>query len=303
MKLIMGASGTAGSRIARRLLDRGERVRAVSRDRSRLVDLDGVGAEFVRGDLWESGWMEDALRGVRSVVLSSHGLVPPTRDNHPEIVDGSGNRRIIDAAKRAGVEHVVFVSAALSGETKPLFGQIKRRVEEYLKASGIPYTIVRPTVFIETHALRLLAEPLLDKGRVIFFGPGTTLVNWVSAEDVADYVVRALHEPELRDQTATIGGPDVLSRLQALEVVERVLGRQARRSHVPVPVMRAVRFAVGAFHPGMRYLLDIALDEASHSGDGGSSPPPLDWTGPTTLRQIVGRWADQTAEAQTPAAG
>jgi uncharacterized protein YbjT (DUF2867 family) len=303
MILIIGASGTAGSRIGRRLLDRGERVRAVSRDRSRLTDLERLGAEIVRGDLKEPDWMDGALRDVRSLVLSSHGLVPPTRDNHPGIVDDSGNRRIIDAAKRAGVEHVVFISAAPGGETETLFGQIKQRVEECLKASGLAYTIVRPTAFMETHALRLLAEPLRDTGKVTFFGPGTTPLNWVSAEDVAGYVVRALDEPDLRHRTATIGGPDVLSRLQALELVERVVGRRAKRSHVPILFVRAMRSAVGPLHPGMRYLLDMALDEASRSDDFGPSQHSLDWTGPTTLREVVQRWADQTTEAQTPAAG
>jgi uncharacterized protein YbjT (DUF2867 family) len=291
MHLIVGASGTAGSRIARRLLDRGDPVRAVSRDPARLEGLGRLGAEAVRGDLRDAGWMDGALRGVRSLVLSSHGLVPPTRDNHPGIADDLGNRRIIEAASRAGVERVVYISAALADEASSLFGRAKHRAEEHLKASGLAYTIVRPTTFIETHALILLAEPLRDKGKVQFFGPGTTPLNWISADDVADYAVRALDDPELRDATRTIGGPDTLSRVQALEVVERVLGRTGQRSHLPLPVMRAVRLVVGSFHPGMRYLLDMALKEASEPGASGWAPRELDWVGPTRLREVVERWA------------
>jgi uncharacterized protein YbjT (DUF2867 family) len=298
MYLVVGASGTVGRRVARRLLERGDPVRAVSRHPSRLTDLASLGAEAVPGDLRDGGWMDDALRGVRALVLSTHGLVPPSRDNHPGITDEAGNRRIIDAAKRAGVEHVVFVSATSGAGSPVLFGQVKYRVEEYLRGSGLDYTILRPTVFGETHAVLLLAQPLRERGKVQIFGPGTTRVNWISADDVADYVVRALDDPSLRNAVRVIGGPDRMSRLEALALVERIVGRPAKRAHVPLPAMRLVRGLVGPFHPGMRFLLDMAIAETDAPEDACWAPSELDWTGPTPLEEVVRRWAAEPADAQ-----
>jgi uncharacterized protein YbjT (DUF2867 family) len=297
MNLILGASGTVGSRVGRRLLNRGEAVRAVSRDPTRLAELVRLGAMPIQGDLRTAGWMPAAFEGVRSLVLTTHGLVPPTRDNHPGIADAVGNRAVMDAARRAGVEHVVFVSATSGANSLTLFGQLKYRAEEYLKASGMAYTIVRPTVFIETHALRLLAEPLRDSGSVRFFGRGTTLLNWISAEDVAEYIVRALHTAQLRNRTASIGGPDNLSRLEVLAAIEHTLGRTARRTHLPVAVLRGMRLVTGPFHPGLRYLLDMALAESTIPDDPSWAPRALDWTGPTTVLQVVQSWASTDAGA------
>lgn len=287
MHLIVGASGTLGTRIARRLVARGAVVRGVSRDVGTLETLRGLGVKPVLGDLKSSDWMPAALDGVRSLILSSHGLVPPTRKNHPGVVDDLGNRRIIDASVKAGVEHIVFVSAALVAGQPTLFTTAKQRVEAHLMSSGVGYSVVRPTVFIETHALLLLAEPLRAKGSVVFFGPGAASLNWVSADDVADYVVRtAVDLP--RNRIDTIGGPDNLTRVEVLAIIEQSLGRNARRIHVPVSVMRVMRTVVGAVHPGMKYLLDMALAEAEAAS--GAPAAALDWTGPTAVTDVVERW-------------
>lgn len=291
MHLIIGASGSVGRRVARRLIDLGEPVRAVSRDISRLAELEQLGAEPIRGDLRSGEWIPAALKGVRSLVLASHGLVPPTRDNHPGLTDEIGNRRIIDAAN--GVDQIVFVSATVGANSPVLFGQVKHRIEEHLRTSGIAATIIRPTVFTETHALLLLGEPLRAKGSVQFFGPGTTPLNWISVEDVATFVVRALQEPSLRNRTATIGGADTLSRLEVLTIIEQAIGRTARRRHLPVGVMRVMRFLAGPVHPGMHYLLDMALAESTIPDQAGWAPQSLDWTGPTTLSQVVENWAQR----------
>jgi uncharacterized protein YbjT (DUF2867 family) len=292
MNLIVGASGTVGRRVARRLLERGEPVRAVSRDPARLAELTGLGATAVRGDLRTTDWLAAALQGVRALVLSTHGLVPPTRDNHPGITDDLGNRHIIDAAVRAGVEHVVFVSATSGASSPVLFGQVKYRAEQHLRAaSSVRHTILRPTVFIETHALLLMAEPLRATGTVRFFGSGATTLNWISADDVADCIGDVLHGPDLGNRTLSIGGPDNLSRLEVLALIEQVLGRTAVRRHVPVAAMRLLRAFARPFHPGMRYLLDMAIAESTLPEDPTWAAAGYDWVGARTVDEVVRRWA------------
>ncbi len=290
--LVTGASGTLGRRVVRRLLDGGVPVRAVTRDPSRVADLVEAGAEVVRGDLLVGTWLDPAISGVGQVVIASHGLVPPDRRNHPGAVDGTGARRLVDAASRAGVRHVVHVSVAGADRVPTLFAREKRATEEHLARSDVPHTILRPTVFLENQLLLAMGEPLRGAGEVTLFGPGTTPLNWISAADVAAAVVEAVGAPpEGGGRVRTIGGPDVLSRLEALAVLEEVLGRKARRKHVPVLGMRLMRAVVGSFHPGMRYLVDLALSEAADDGSLPSTPDSFDWIGDTRLRSVVEEWA------------
>lgn len=292
MNLIIGASGRLGSRIGQRLLERGKPVRAVSRDPARLADLQGRGAEVIRGDLRESQWLDAALKGVRRIVLAAQGVFPPSRTNHPETVDLEGNQRAINAAQRAAVDHVVFVSVVFAEPEAPVkFGRVKHATEEHLKRSGLAYTIIRPTTFIEAHGIEFMAEPLREKGKVQLFGRGQTPLNWISASDVADDVVRALENPKARNTTRVIAGPDVLTRLQVLELIERVLGRQAKRNHVPVGAMRAMRVLLGPLHPGMKYLLDAVLAEETMPDHPAWAPRQVDWTAPTTVEAAVRDWA------------
>lgn len=293
MNLVIGASGTLGSRLSSRLLQSGKPVRAVSRDPGKLSQLREGGAQTVRGDLRDSSWMEAALEGVQALFLLSHGLVPPSRANSPYVIDDLGNRRMLDAARRTGVQRVYFLSSYLARSHAPTrFGAIKFGIEEYLKQQGFVYTVVRPGAFTETHALRLLAEPLLESGKVNLFGRAATPINWISADDIADYMLRISDDPRARNSSTTIGGPDVLSRAQVLDLIEEVLGRKARRIHVPRPVLHATRVLSRPINPGLSCLVDMALAEEVSSTPDDWAPQHLDWTAPTTVEQVVRRWAE-----------
>ena len=188
--LVVGASGALGSRVTRRLLAEGGRVRAASRDPARLAPLEKLGAEPVRLDLLEPDGLATALDGSLHVVIASHGLVPPSRRNTPAAVDGEGARRLIDAAAAAGVRRVVFVSAAAADREATVFARVKRATERHLERAGVPWTVLRPSIFVENHALVLLGEPLRAGKPVPFFGAGSEPLNWISADDVAADVVR-----------------------------------------------------------------------------------------------------------------
>jgi uncharacterized protein YbjT (DUF2867 family) len=329
MHLVVGASGQAGSAVVQRLLDRGEGVRAVSRDPQRLEAARSRGAETVRGDLLEERWMEAALDGVDVLVIASQGLYPPSRRNHPGRSDRLGIPRLLDAASKNGVKHAMFISADGAGPgASTLFMRLKYELEIRIRDTGLPHTIVRPTVFMENHVLLLMGEPLRAGGKVQFFGKGTTPLNWISAGDVADYIVGAILETGPSNEAVRLEGPDTLTRLQVLEILERRLGVQATRSHVPVGMIRVMRAVMGPVHPGFRYLLDLTLAEATAASAGaasatgspalttspsssasvlsaapltdGSAPSSQrcaphstgpSWQGPTTVEEVVERWA------------
>ena len=295
LDLVVGASGALGSRVTRRLLAAGRRVRAATRDPERLAALPKEGAEPVRLDLLEPNGLATTLDGVANVVVASHGLVPPSRSNTPAAVDGEGARRLIDAAAAAGVRRVVFVSIADADRERTVFARVKRATERHLEGAGVPWTVLRPSIFIENHALALLGEPLRAGRPVPFFGQGSEPLNWMSAEDVADEVVRVLEDPAAAGAVRELRGVDRMSRRDALAVLERALDRTARRQHLPVPVVRAVRSVTAAIHPGVHALLDLALDEIARGGDPVDEAERADVVGPTRVADVVAAWAVSTS--------
>ena len=289
--LVTGASGALGSRVTRRLLAEGGRVRAASRDPTRLAPLETLGAEPVRLDLLEPDGFATALDGSVHVVIASHGLVPPSRRNTPAAVDGEGARRLIDAAAAAGVRRVVFVSAAAADREATVFTRVKRATERHLERAGVPWTVLRPSIFVENHALLLLGEPLRAGKPVPFFGAGSEPLNWISADDVAAEVVRVLDDPAAEGAVRELRGVDRMSRRDALALLERAVGRTARRQHLPVPVVRMVRAASGALHPGVHALLDLALDEIARGGDPADAAARADVVGQTRVADVMAAWA------------
>lgn len=289
--LVVGASGALGSRVARRLLAAGERVRVASRDPARLQPLTALGAEPVRLDLLEPNGTAGVLEGVDRVVLASHGLVPPSRRNTPAAVDGDGVRRLIDAAAAAGVRRVVYVSAAGADREATVFGRVKRATERHLERAGVPWTVLRPSIFPENHALQLMGEPVRAGKAVPFFGAGTEPLNWVSADDVADEIVRVLDDPDAEGAVREVRGVDRMSRRDALALLEQALGATAKRQHLPVPVVRLVRGATTSLHPGVHALLDLALDEIARGGDPADEAERADVVGPTRVADVVAAWA------------
>ena len=147
--LVAGATGQTGSRIVEQLLAEGIAVRALVRDRQRAEAGLPDGVEVAVGDVLEPATLDAALEDVQ-VLLSATGAAPSFDPTGPYKVDYEGNKNLVDAAKRAGVDQFVMVSSlCVSKIFHPLnlfWGILywKQQAEDYLKASGVPYTIVRP---------------------------------------------------------------------------------------------------------------------------------------------------------------
>jgi uncharacterized protein YbjT (DUF2867 family) len=248
MILVVGASGRLGSRVAQLILERGTPVRAMSRDISRLARLTKLGAEPVTGDLRNPATLSRACANVDKVVAAAHAFIAEG-DNHPGTVDDAGNRQLIDACRISDVKHFVFTSAHDARADHPLeFFRIKFRVEEYLRASGLSYTILRPSAFMEFWAA-LVGQPIVEKGRTTIFGRGLNPVNFVSVADVAQFALIALNDPAASHQVIEIGGPENLSLIEVAAIFERVTGRTGRKSHVPLPLMRLMTLLMRRLNP------------------------------------------------------
>jgi uncharacterized protein YbjT (DUF2867 family) len=261
MVLVIGGTGVLGRHLVPMLVQSGIPVRVMARSPERAERVRAMGAEPVTGDLTDARSLASACEGVDRVVAAAHGLIGRGALNS-RAVDDLGQRALIDAAQASGVQHFVFLSALGASPDHPIdFFRTKYAVEQHLQRSGLAYTILRPTAYMEWHAHEFLGKGIVEKGKTMILGSGRTPVNFVAAEDVARYVMVALTDPRARNRMLEVGGPEDLSKNQVAERYTSVTGKQANVGHVSPVVLRALGAAVAPFHEGIARVMRLAAVE------------------------------------------
>ncbi len=265
MILVCGATGELGGRIVRGLRDAGAPVRALVRPQSVAGEL---GVELARGDFRDPESLRRALDGV-DVVVSTVTVISRALAGEKgadfDRVDAAGHRALIAAAEAAGAQRFVFVSAAGMRQrptaNTPL-GRGKIATEDRLVASTLREVILRPDQFQEVW-LSPVAQFDWPKRKVVIFGKGETPVRYVAVDDVAAAAVRlaSMDEPP---RLVEFGGPDALTRRQAVEVFERVLGESISRRSVPRVAMRVGAVGLRRVRPGLASIMGAALGADLH---------------------------------------
>ncbi|HEX2191302.1 MAG TPA: SDR family oxidoreductase [Longimicrobiaceae bacterium] len=241
MILVCGSTGFLGREICRRLTARGHAVRGLVRatsDPAAVAQLRGWGVETVEGDLKDRASLDRACRGVEAVV--STATTTRTRQEGDSIgsADQDGQLALVDAAREAGAERFVFVSfSGQVGLDDPLT-RAKRAVEERVRQSGMTYTILRPSCFMEVWLSPALGFDY-PSARATLYGGGDAPLSWISLGDVAEFAVAALENPAARNATLELGGPEALSPREVVRVFEEAGGRDFEVQTVPEEALRA----------------------------------------------------------------
>jgi NADH dehydrogenase len=200
------------------------------------------------------------MAGVDTVVSAIHGF-GDVGNVSPASVDRDGNRHLIDAAAAANAA-VVLISIVGASPDHPIeLFRMKHAAEHHLRASGVPWTIVRATAFAEFW-LDLLDQTAGGSGRPVIFGRGGNPINFVSVSDVAALVERAVVDPSTRGATLEIGGPQNLSFNELAAALQTATGRTAPPRHVPRAALRVLATLLGPFQPNRARQLraSIAMD-------------------------------------------
>jgi uncharacterized protein YbjT (DUF2867 family) len=188
-------------------------------------DLVEAGAEPVYGDLRDRASLDAALEGIETVITTANSVGRGGEDN-PQSVDLEGNRSLIEAAREAGVEHFVFVSSLGADPDHPVpFMRGKGQSEASLRESGMDYTILAPTPYMEVWVAAVVGMPVSQGRPVTLVGEGRRRHSFVSDRDVAAFAVAAVENPAARNAYLAIGGPEALSWRDVVETYERVLER------------------------------------------------------------------------------
>jgi len=241
---VLGATGTIGRAATRALVERGHDVVCLVRPGADMTDLQGADlqrAELRRGQAADPASLKrDGLRGERfDAVLSCLA----SRTGAPDdawAIDFQAHADALDAAKEAGAEQFVLLSAICVQKPRLAFQRAKLAFEEKLMASGIDWSIVRPTAYFKSLSGQL--ERLKRGKPFLLFGDGRlTACKPISDRDLGAFMADCLTDPQKRRRILPIGGPGpAITPREQGERLFRLMGRAPKFASVPPGMMTVI---------------------------------------------------------------
>lgn len=231
MILVIGGTGRIGSRVVQQLADLGLPLRVLARRPEAALALPG-GVEAAPGDLDQPDSLPAAFAGISSVFLLT------TQSPRQEAQE----RAAIAAARAAGVAHVVKVSAgdaATALDSPTPVGRAHAAAEAALKASGLLWTILRPSAFMQV-ALEPLLDGARDSGRLLL-PLGKARVAFINVDDIARAAVWALTHPQAAaSRTLVLTGPEALGLPELARLASQAVGRPVKAVSPPMLLVRMI---------------------------------------------------------------
>lgn len=245
--LVVGATGTLGRQVVRRALDDGYKVRCLVRSPKKASFLKEWGAELVSGNLCQPQSLPAVLEGVTAVIDAATARA--TDNLSIKQVDWDGKVALIQAAKAAGVERFIFFSI-LDAEKYPNVPlmEIKRCTELFLQEAGINYTILRLCGFMQG-LIGQYAIPILE-GQAVWVTGESSPIAYMDTQDIAKFALRALSVPATEKQTFPVVGTRAWSAEEIISLCERLTGKQAKITRMPLNLLRTVRRVARFFQSG-----------------------------------------------------
>jgi len=216
MILVTGATGKVGSELVRRLSERRAGFRALVRSAGKAAAIREAGGEAVVGDLADPAALKAALKGVEKLFLLTNSL-----PDQPET-----EARIVDAAKAAGATRVVKVSTSGADALEPpLFLKLHRDAERHIEGSGLEWTFLRPSFFMQNY---LDFADAIRTQRVLASPAGTGRHADVDARDVGEVAARVLTESGHEGRAYELTGREAYSFDDVARRIGTISGREVR---------------------------------------------------------------------------
>jgi uncharacterized protein YbjT (DUF2867 family) len=221
--LVVGATGNVGRRLVEILAAQGVAVKAATRQPAGYDGPQGVQA--VDFDLDRPETFGPALAGVdRAFVIARSGDAQPQK----------ALNALFDQAKAAGVQHIAFLTAA-GAEMNEEVGL--RKAERHLMATGLDYTILRPTWFMQNFSTGFI-QPMIAQMGAIYLPAGDGKTSFIDAADIAAVAATVLTQPGHAGQAYTLTGGEALSYGEAAAIVSEVAGRPVGYVAIPNDAFR-----------------------------------------------------------------
>jgi uncharacterized protein YbjT (DUF2867 family) len=232
--LVTGATGLNGSELVRRLSAKGIPSRALVRNLAKAQSLASLPhVEVVEGDMARPDTLTDALRGVDRAMLIS------TSD--PTMLETQSS--FIDAARRAGVRHVVKLSGIIPELDSPFrFARMHAEIEQYLEATGLAYTHLRAGEFMPSYFRQV--PSIVGRG-ILPLPMGDASIASVDIGDLAEVAIAVLTTSGHEGKTYPLTGPESLTMAEVAEKLSAAVGKTIRYVDVPPEEANKARLAAG----------------------------------------------------------
>jgi uncharacterized protein YbjT (DUF2867 family) len=223
--LVYGATGPQQRPVAERLLAAGFKVRVLVRDEGAASALSKQGAQVITGDLSKPDTLKGASEGVDGVSL----FVPFM---NPRIEFGVN---ALEAARNAGVRRIVWnpTGAVPPARTGNPGMDVRFELRQLLQSPEFDAVVIEPTAYLENFLMPAIVDELKRHSRFAYPMPRETRMQWVSHEDVAQFIVKAFQTPSVSRTSVAVSGPELLDGDGIAERMGLALGRTIRFRPMP----------------------------------------------------------------------
>jgi uncharacterized protein YbjT (DUF2867 family) len=261
--LITGAGGNVGKEVLKQAVLAGADIRAAYQSVAKADVPSGVAVAEV--DFKKPETLAAALKGIERVFL----VGPPTEEL------AELEREAMNVIRQSAAKQVVKLSAM--GGRGANFPRLHAESEDYIRASGVPFTFLRPNCFMQ-NAVVYNGETIKTQG--VFYGSeGDGKVSQVDIRDVAAVAVRALTKDGHDGKTYTLTGPEALTSTEAASLLSKAVGREIRFVNLPAAELRKALLAAGM----TEWHADAVLDLQRFYGEGKAAEVTND------VEQVLGR--------------
>lgn len=240
MILVAGSTGLLGSEICRQLTTQQKAVRALVRKTSapqKTAALKKMGCTLIEGDFKNKISLTNACKGCDVVISTVSSTLSRQEGDDIQTVDHDGNLNLIAAAKEAGVKQFIFISFRHQNATQSPLTEAKRSAEEAIISSGMSYTILQASIFMEVWLSPALGFNYSAHTAQIP-GDGNQPISFVSYKDVAAFAAASVDNPAAKNRVLEIGGPEAISPAKVVKAFEDISGHSFTVQYIPVAALQ-----------------------------------------------------------------
>ncbi len=240
MILITGGTGFVGRHFVQRARAEGIAVRALIRDPRKAQALKNLDVDLVQGDISDKSALESAAVGADSVVHLV-GIIQEAPHVTFQDIHVEGTRSVLNAAQASGVRFFLYLSAlGARPDAASTYHKTKWGAEELVRKSGIPFSIVRPSLIYGNNDgfTTRLTEAIKLSPFLPIIGSGQSRVQPISIDDVVSCMLKAVTDRAVLNATYEIGGPEQLTYQEITVALANAMGIHRPVLHLPLPLMR-----------------------------------------------------------------